>query len=385
MSKLTKPPIRLIDTPPLTVIGSKVVYEDNRLVLKEVIEGEEAALIEDGKYDKNTGTLTLVMEGDRVLAIGGFPTIANMSKGSIGMRGATGSDGLNGINGDDGRVGDIGPRGVLGDQGKQGATGNTGATGLVGIVGATGPVGATGLDGAQGDSGIGGSFTCTENGGIEFNYTSGLVRQWGSHSSGNLTQAIEIPFHKAYEGDLERINLQLTFLDASSTQATTYRITEVNRGGFVIAVDELLPLKSNWNFNWESVGDSENKVGGAIPLPELPYESIPAASITRSYIEEPTEGTEGFMVFDVYLEEANTGEPITIDYVVEHVTTDDSDIGSKVGSLVINTGEIRGELKISVLGDNLEEPDEQFKVSLTNISRGYIEVDSALGTIKEAE
>ena len=109
--------------------------------------------VKSGKYDQQTGTLTLVNVDGTTIIIPNLPTVLNIGNGPTGPTGPEGVAGQNGRNGKDGRDGAQGCIGPKGDVGPAGPAGGYGGIGPRGPVGPTGPQGPQGLPGIQGDIG----------------------------------------------------------------------------------------------------------------------------------------------------------------------------------------------------------------------------------------
>ncbi|MBN8868901.1 MAG: hypothetical protein J0H66_03360 [Solirubrobacterales bacterium] len=73
---------------------------------------------------------------------------------------------------------------------------------------------------------------------------------------------------------------------------------------------------------------------------------------------------------------------VTIDYEVDHVTTDDSDFVPEDGQLVLDPGETSGAIEVDVSGDTTIEPDETFTVTLTGVTTaaGDVAIGRAVAT-----
>jgi len=64
----------------------------------------------------------------------------------------------------------------------------------------------------------------------------------------------------------------------------------------------------------------------------------------------------------------SVADGVTIDYEVDHVTTDSTDFVPENGQLVLDPGETSGVIQVDVSGDTTIEPDETFTVTLTGVT-----------------
>jgi len=73
---------------------------------------------------------------------------------------------------------------------------------------------------------------------------------------------------------------------------------------------------------------------------------------------------------------------VTVDYEVDHVTTDDADFVPENGQLVLDPGEASGVIEVDVSGDTTIEPDETFTVTLTGATTaaGNVAIGRAVAT-----
>lgn len=70
----------------------------------------------------------------------------------------------------------------------------------------------------------------------------------------------------------------------------------------------------------------------------------------------------------------------TVDYVIEHISTDDTDIIIESGTATVG---IDAVLPITIKGDNIYEEEEQFRVTLSNPEYADLENDVAIITITD--
>ncbi|MEM7368383.1 MAG: family 16 glycosylhydrolase [Bacteroidota bacterium] len=115
--------------------------------------------------------------------------------------------------------------------------------------------------------------------------------------------------------------------------------------------------------------------GGEEPTPELPNMSI--SSVT---LFEGNESKEfGFKVSI----SANFEKDVIVDYKTDEVTAGaDEDFVAATGTVTIPAGERSVNIQIEILPDTLREPDEQFKVVLSNPVNANLQSAEGLGTIR---
>ncbi|USD58890.1 DUF1566 domain-containing protein [Vibrio sp. SCSIO 43140] len=79
-------------------------------------------------------------------------------------------------------------------------------------------------------------------------------------------------------------------------------------------------------------------------------------------------------------------QDVTMDYVIEPVdATPGLDFVTESGTITIPSGSRSYDLPFKVMGDELDEPDEQFKITISNASSGEILKDTTLVTIKDSD
>lgn len=101
-------------------------------------------------------------------------------------------------------------------------------------------------------------------------------------------------------------------------------------------------------------------------------------------IKEPDSGTVTFTTPIRF--SSSISQDVTMDYVIEAVdATDGSDFVAESGIITIPSGSRSYDLPFKVMGDDLDEPDEQFKITISNASSGEIIKDTTLVTIKDSD
>lgn len=118
-----------------------------------------------------------------------------------------------------------------------------------------------------------------------------------------------------------------------------------------------------------------DKGNGVDPMQELPKLSISNVTLF--------EGNENNVFAFKVITSAVFEEEISVDYAVEEVTAGkEIDFEDVAGSLSIPAGEREGLIEIVIIGDSIKEPDEQFKVVLSNPKNATIQNSEGLGTIR---
>lgn len=101
-------------------------------------------------------------------------------------------------------------------------------------------------------------------------------------------------------------------------------------------------------------------------------------------VKEPESGVVTFTA-PIRLSSSTTTD-VTMDYVVESVdATASIDFEATSGSITIPAGSRSYDLPFKVMGDDLDEPDEQLKITISNPSSGEILKDTTLVTIKDSD
>ena len=118
---------------------------------------------------------------------------------------------------------------------------------------------------------------------------------------------------------------------------------------------------------------------GFTPPPPPPPPPLPVLTIGDATVHEG----DGTAVFTVTANAESSGT-MTVDYA----TADDSatagdDYTSTSGTLTLTAGQRTATIEVTVIDDTDEEPDETFKVRLTNPAGATIEDDEGVGTIRD--
>ncbi|MGB5345417.1 MAG: Calx-beta domain-containing protein, partial [Woeseia sp.] len=119
---------------------------------------------------------------------------------------------------------------------------------------------------------------------------------------------------------------------------------------------------------------SGSSSGGGSPPPATP----PTASIAGSSVAEGDTGTK-VLQLSVSLS-ASTGSSVTINYATEDGTaTAGQDYESASGTVTIAAGATAASISLTILGDTVVEPDEQFGVRLS--APANAQLGTALATV----
>jgi glucose/arabinose dehydrogenase len=73
--------------------------------------------------------------------------------------------------------------------------------------------------------------------------------------------------------------------------------------------------------------------------------------------------------------------PVTVDYTVAHQTTNDGDLKTKPGTVTIAPGKLSATFQVKTYGDTAVEPDETYRVTLSDPVNAVIARATATGTL----
>ena len=111
-------------------------------------------------------------------------------------------------------------------------------------------------------------------------------------------------------------------------------------------------------------------------------EALPALSIGNASVDEGDSGS-ATLDFTVTLDRAATAT-VTVDWATSDGTaTAGTDYTAGNGTLTFNTGDSSRTVSVTVAGDNVDEPNETFEVTLTNPSGATLGDDTGTGTITD--
>ena len=129
----------------------------------------------------------------------------------------------------------------------------------------------------------------------------------------------------------------------------------------------------------EGESDATNNCSVSVSV-DVSSADEPVASVNDA---EGTEGTTQDLAFEVALDEAGAVEA-TVDYAtVDGTATAGSDYSETTGTLTFTTGETRRTIRVPLLDDTAEEPDETFLVRLSNPTGATLDDGEATGTIRD--
>jgi len=112
----------------------------------------------------------------------------------------------------------------------------------------------------------------------------------------------------------------------------------------------------------------------------LDNDSTPTLSISNASVQEGNSGTTD-LVFTVMLS-AVSNQDVSVSFVTQDQTaSDSSDYDAANGTLTILAGQTTGTITVKVRGDGAVEPNETFRVDLSDATNASIAVGSATGTI----
>ena len=122
---------------------------------------------------------------------------------------------------------------------------------------------------------------------------------------------------------------------------------------------------------------------GTITDDDAPVRPPPSLSIADAGVAEGDDGESPTMTFTVTLAPA-AGLPVTVDWATSDGTAiAGADYTAANGSLTFNTGDDTGTVAVAVAGDIVDEPDETFRVTLSNAAGATLADAAATGTIAD--
>ena len=137
----------------------------------------------------------------------------------------------------------------------------------------------------------------------------------------------------------------------------------------------------NGGATWSGIGPRGLTIGvrGTENPSGLP---LPALSIADASVDEGDTGSTT-LDFTVTLERTAT-ETVSVDWATSDGTAEaGTDYTAATGSLTFNTGDKQKTLSVTVAGDNVDEPNETFTVTLSGASGADIDDATATGTITD--
>jgi glucose/arabinose dehydrogenase len=105
----------------------------------------------------------------------------------------------------------------------------------------------------------------------------------------------------------------------------------------------------------------------------------PALSVSDVSSVEGNTGAR-FVFFTVALSTPSS-KPVAVDYVVSHQTTNDGDLKTNSGTVTLIPGKLTATFQVKTLGDTSVEPNETYRVTLSNPVNALIAKATATGTI----
>jgi len=115
--------------------------------------------------------------------------------------------------------------------------------------------------------------------------------------------------------------------------------------------------------------------GGDDPTPALPRLAVSNISLN--------EGSDNSVFnFKVSMSETSS-ESVSVDFITDEITAgEDIDFIAKSGTVTLAPGELESFIEITIVGDTLQEQDEEFKVFLSNPVNATIQTATGIGTIR---
>ena len=148
----------------------------------------------------------------------------------------------------------------------------------------------------------------------------------------------------------------------------------------VVAADVGATLKVEASFTDD--GGTEETVGSKETATVEAAPTLPALSIADARVNEGDTGSKT-LGFTVTLDRAAT-ETVTVEWATSDGTaTAGTDYTAGNGTLTFSSGDSSKTVSVTVAGDNVDEPNETFTVTLTNPSGATLGDDTATGTITD--
>jgi hypothetical protein len=338
------------------------------------------------------------------------PQGAQGARGGTGPRGQQGDIGPVGPRGPQGNAGATGPQGNAGATGPQGLRGATGATGAIGATGATGATGAPGLRGANGTNGATGAPGA--QGPIGNSGPAGPQGPVGADGLAGIPGAKGMNYKSLYD------------------PAASYAVDDVvsHGGSSFIAKTINTGVEPTVGPNWGLVAQKGDigpaGAGGAVgsagpegpPGPSLnSFDSLegltcrngtgrtsivytadgeatlrciltapPPGTLSSLIINDVTQPETQSLLFTVALS-APSFQTVTVQFATEDVSAVAGvDYTTASGALTFLPGELTKTISVTSLADTASEPDETFKVNLTNAVNANIGDAQGVGTIMNA-
>ena len=213
--------------------------------------------------------------------------------------------------------------------------------------------------------------TMTENNG-ESTVTATLDHPSSEDTTVTVTATPEPP---AVSGDYTLSGSQLTIAAGETTSTGEVTITAVNND--VDAADKEVTVSATAT-NTQGITNP-----GSVTL-SITDDDAPALSIGDASVTEGDAGESASLTFTVTLTPAAT-LPVTVDWVTSDGTaTAGTDYTAGNGTLTFNIGDASRTVSVAVDGDNVDEANETFTVTLSNASSGATIGDgAATGTITD--
>ena len=158
--------------------------------------------------------------------------------------------------------------------------------------------------------------------------------------------------------------------------------TEVGTGASYTVVDGDVgsTLKVEASFTDDDGTDEAVESAETMTVEAAPV--LPALSIADASVDEGDSGSTT-LDFTVTLDRAAT-ETVTVDWATSDGTaTAGTDYTAGTGTLTFNSGDSSKTVSVTVAGDNVDEPNETFTVTLSGESGATIEDGAATGTITD--
>ena len=195
-------------------------------------------------------------------------------------------------------------------------------------------------------------------------------------SSADTTLTVSVsPVSPAVAGDYTLSgNQELTVAAGETTSTGLVTITAVNNA--VDALDKEVTVSA-------TAANSQGITAPQDVALTIADDDAPALSIGDASVDEGDLGESATATFTVSLVPAAT-LPVTVDWkTADRTATAGTDYTAASGSLTFETGEESKTIAVTVTGDDMDEPNETFEVTLSNAPGATFTDATATGTITD--
>ena len=210
-----------------------------------------------------------------------------------------------------------------------------------------------------------------ENGGAS-TVTATLDRPSSADTTLTVSAA---PVSPAVAGDYTLSgNLELTVAAGETTSTGLVTVTAVNND--IDALDKEVTVSA-------AAANSQGITAPGNVTLTIADDDAPALSIGDASVDEGDLGESATLTFTVSLTPAAT-LPVTVDWkTADRTATAGTDYAAASGSLTFETGDDSKTIAVTVTGDDMDEPNETFTVTLSNAPGATFSDAAGIGTITD--